>query len=242
MCCEIALVGREHCHKKTDQGTPKAHVAGPLGSIPSSHQSTILVTDRRFDRGVNCAEMELRGQSAGVDIISRQELRQSKHWQYAFASQHKDWRYYEIVEETVHPQFDYLYFAIRDSRGEIEAVQPFFLLDQDILFGIRPCFERVIDAIRLQWPRFMYVRTMMVGCVAGEGHLDDGSDSARAARAKLLAKAIVSYARALGARLIVLKEFPKRYREALSCFVRGGFAQNTQYSPDAPQRRLYELR
>ena len=198
------------------------------------HQSTVFVTDRSLDRGVNCAEMELTDQSAGVNAISREELRQCKRWQHAFASQHKDWRYYEIVEETVHPEFDYLYFTIRDLHGEIEAIQPFFLLDQDILLGIRPCLEWVIDAIRVQWPRFMYVRTMMVGCVAGEGHLDDGSDSARAARAKLLANAIVGYARALGARMIGLKEFPKRYREVLSCFVRGGFTR----IPSMPRTRL----
>ena len=69
--------------------------------------------------------------------------------------------------------------------------------DANLLVGVRPRFKRLIAPIRVQWPRFMYVRTMMVGCVAGEGQLDDGSDSARAARAKLLVKAIVRYAHAL---------------------------------------------
>src|SRR5262249_10061819 len=107
---------------------------------------------------------QIRDYRAGVDVISRQRLRYCKHWQNAFASQHKDYRYYEIVEDTIHPEFDYLYFANRDLHGEIQAIQPFFLLDQDIFLGVRPRFEPVI-AIRAQWPRFMYVRTMMVGCV-----------------------------------------------------------------------------
>ena len=89
-----------------------------------------------------------------VNIVSRQELQSCPCWQRAFASQHKDRRYYEIVEDTIHPEFDYWYFAIRDHQGEIQAVQPFFVLDQDILAGVHPQFSRLTRAIRLQWPRF----------------------------------------------------------------------------------------
>jgi predicted N-acyltransferase len=44
----------------------------------------------------------------------------------------------------------------------------------------------------------------------------------------------VGHARGLGARLIVLKEFPDQYRDALSCFVRGGFTR----IPSMPHTRL----
>src|SRR5258707_102270 len=169
-----------------------------------------------------------------VNVISRQQLQNCRHWQRAFASQHKDRRYYEIVEDTIHPEFDYWYFAIRNHEGKIQAIQPFFILDQDILAGIRRTFGHVIDAIRVRWPRFMFMKTMMVGCVAGEAHLDDGDDSTRAATARSLAGAIVEHARALGARLIVLKEFPDQYRDVLSCFVRGGFTR----IPSMPLARL----
>jgi hypothetical protein len=160
-----------------------------------------------------------------VEVISRPRLRNCCHWLSAFASQHKDHRYYEIVEDTIHPEFDYWYFVIRDCNGAIRAIQPFFILDQDILVGVRPYFGRLIDATRLLWPRFMYLKTLMVGCVAGEAHLDDGNDPTRAANAQLLSSAIVRHAGALGAQLIVLKEFPARYRESLACFVRGGFTR-----------------
>jgi Acetyltransferase (GNAT) domain len=169
-----------------------------------------------------------------VNVISRDQLRNCRHWQRAFASQHKDRRYYEIVEDTIHPEFDYWYFAIQDGHGEIRAIQPFFILDQDILAGVRPHFGFLTDAIRLQWPRFMFMKTMMVGCVAGEAHLDDGDDSTRAATARSLAGAIVQHARALGAQLIVLKEFPDQYRDVLSCFVCNGFTR----IPSMPLTRL----
>jgi peptidoglycan biosynthesis/recognition FemAB-like protein len=176
----------------------------------------------------------IEAQKGSVDVLSRHQLRDCPHWQHAFASQHKDRRYYEIVEDTIHPEFHYLYFAIRDPAGEIRAIQPFFIVDQDILVGVRPYLGRLIDAIRLQWPRFMYMKTMMVGCAAGEAHLDREDDLMRAEDAELVAGAIMAQARALTARLIVLKEFPKRYREALRCFVRGGFTR----IPSMPMTRL----
>ena len=66
-------------------------------------------------------------QKAGVEIISRRELQQCQPWQRAFASQHKDSRYYESVEDTLHPEFYCLYLAIRDCGGEIRTIQPSFI-------------------------------------------------------------------------------------------------------------------
>jgi predicted N-acyltransferase len=194
--------------------------------IPSASATVAEVTFKN--------SQHIGDQTAGVHVISRHQVRNCRHWQHAFASQHKDHRYYEIVDDTIHPEFKYLYFAFRDSRGEVCAIQPFFMLDQDILAGARPYVGRLIDAARRHWPRFMYMKTMMVGCVAGEAHLDDGSDANGATNAKLLAGEIVKHARALGARLIVLKEFPSSYRELLSCFVRGGFTR----IPSMPLTRL----
>jgi predicted N-acyltransferase len=73
----------------------------------------------------------------------------------------------------------------------------------------------------------------MVGCTAGEGHLD-GDERSRAANARLLAGAIRTHARALGAPMIVLKEFPAKYREPLACFFRHGFSR----VPSLPMTRL----
>jgi len=79
----------------------------------------------------------------------------------------------------------------------------------------------------------MRARTLMVGCAAGEGHLDADGPSAAAMMAAL-AQAIEAHARQLGASLIVLKEFPARYRPALASFTRAGFAQ----IPSMPMTRL----
>src|SRR5713226_2235922 len=172
-------------------------------------------------------------QTGSVGLISRAELAHCRHWQSAFAGKRKDHRYYELVEDTIRQGFDYRYFAIKDAHGEIIAVQPFFILDQDLLVGIRPKIGALINAIARVWPRFLKMRTLMVGCTAGEGHLD-GDQLSLSSNARLLASAIVTHARDLQAPLIVLKEFPAKYREPLKCFLCHGFSR----VPSLPMTRL----
>ena len=140
-------------------------------------------------------------------------------------SEAKDRRYYELVEDTIHEEFDYRYFVVRDQTGEICAIQPFFVLDLDLLTGAKPVFGRLTNFIRRLWPGFMRARTLMVGCAAGEGHLDGKDELAQRYSARLLASALVQEARKLKARLVVLKEFPAKYRPALECFVDKDFTR-----------------
>ncbi|NGX96453.1 MAG: GNAT family N-acetyltransferase, partial [Candidatus Afipia apatlaquensis] len=112
-------------------------------------------------------------ESFSVTVIDRAELSSSPVWSSTFADERKDYRYYEIIEDTLREGFDYKYFAIRDASGRIRAIQPFFLLDQDVLEGVGSEW-RLISTIRRRYPRFLKMRTLMVGCSAGEGHLADG--------------------------------------------------------------------
>jgi len=73
----------------------------------------------------------------------------------------------------------------------------------------------------------------MVGCAAGEGHLD-GSPESFPANAQTLASAIVRHAIDQRASLVVLKEFPAHYRPALGRFVERGFVR----IPSLPMTRL----
>ena len=159
-----------------------------------------------------------------VEVASRAEAAQCRHWLSAFGAEAKDRRYYELLEDTIHSEFEYRYFIVRDWRGEICAIQPFFIVDQDLLVGTKPALGRLTNFIRHLWPRFMRARTLMMGCAAGEGHLD-GDLSTQGPSAQLLASAIVREARRLKARIIVLKEFPARYRRTLECFVENDFTR-----------------
>jgi hypothetical protein len=172
------------------------------------------------------------GGLGGVEVVSRAELAQHPEWRRAFAPWRKDSRYYELVEDTLSQGFEHRYFVIQDARGEVRAVQPFILLDQDILEGV-PRAKPLAAAVRRLWPRFLTMRTLMVGCGAGEGRLD-GPPAAHAANARTLAAAIAGHARTLRAPLVVLKEFPTEYRAALSPFLERGFAR----VPSMPMTRL----
>jgi predicted N-acyltransferase len=80
----------------------------------------------------------------------------------------------------------------------------------------------------------MTARTMMIGCAAGEGHLDGADEMPHDLQAQLLVKAIPAHAAALQARLIVFKEFPAKYRGMLACFIGAGYTRVPSY----PMTRL----
>jgi len=73
--------------------------------------------------------------TGSVEVIQRADLTGLPQWAIAFRRQRKDRRYYEILEDTLRQGFDFRYFIIRNTCGEISAIQPFFLLDQDLLAG-----------------------------------------------------------------------------------------------------------
>ncbi len=175
-----------------------------------------------------------RGRAGGrVELLTRAELTGTGRWQRALADQRKDHRFYELVEDTLPEGFVYRYLAVRDADGEVVAVQPCFLLDQDLVAGVGEKAPTAVVWARRAWPRFLMLRTLMVGCVAGEGHLD-GEPAKRADAAATLAGGILAVARALRAPLIVLKEFPRSDRASLQAFLGQGFHR----IPSLPMTRL----
>src|ERR1700716_2342391 len=164
-------------------------------------------------------------ESFTVSVLTREELSGCAPWTSTFADQRKDHRYYEILDDTLRGNFEYRYFAIVDNNGHVRAVQPFFLVDQDILEGLGAQRIRWISLVRRFYPRFLKLRTLMVGCSAGEGHLAATETLPVDIITETLSKGIVKQARSLNAQLIVLKEFPSRYRKVLHCFMQCGFAR-----------------
>jgi hypothetical protein len=170
-----------------------------------------------------CAKIMTRGEIAGCPA-----------WAATFADLRKDHRYYEILEDTLRDGVEYRYFAIIDQAACIQAIQPFFLIDQDILEGLGAEWQTWLARIRRLVPGFLKMRTLMVGCFAGEGHLA-GSDTVPCGEmAEILCREIVNLSRSCQAQLIVLKEFPARDRPVLDCFIRRGFAR----APSMPMTAL----
>ena len=183
-------------------------------------------------RNVRVASFSSEG--ATVDVLSAAETKRCRRWQRAFASERKDYRYYEIVEDTIQQDFDYRYFGIRDGDGDVRAVIPFFLLDLDLLAGVSRPMRVATRWLRRLWPGFMFARTLMVGCAAGEGHLDDPDEVLHAEQAQLLAATIADHAAKLRAQMIVFKEFPAKNRTDMTALLRAGFSR----VPSFPMTRL----
>ena len=51
-----------------------------------------------------------------VEVMSRDEVMGCPRWASAFAGKHKDHRYYELVEDTIQPDFVFRYFR-HQGRG-----------------------------------------------------------------------------------------------------------------------------
>ena len=158
-------------------------------------------------------------------IVSRAELQNSDAWLRAFQDKCKDHRYYEIVEETLEGDFEHHYFVLEDDSGNVRAIQPVFFVRQNLVEGVPGKIRSVVDFVRKKFPRFLTMRVLMVGCAAGTGDLgaSDEKDEARVAEA--LHATLRTYARQNKASLVVLKDFPAKYRLALESLRTNGYAR-----------------
>lgn len=169
-----------------------------------------------------------------VQVMSRAELAGCVRWTQSFSGERKDLRYYALLEDTLSDGFEYRYFAVVEPSGAIGAIQPFFLIEQDLFVGAGPRVTALVSKVRRLWPRFLKLRTLMVGCVTGEAQLDARCDETARSLSRLLSEHITGHAIRQGASLIVLKEFPARYRDPLEEFVERGFKR----IPSMPMTRL----
>jgi predicted N-acyltransferase len=99
---------------------------------------------------------------------------------------------------------------------------------------MRGAFRRIVDLVRKQFPRFLTMRVLMVGCAAGAGELGvcDAKDERWAAEA--LGATLRSYAREKKASLVVFKDFLAGYRSTLSVLSKNGYAR----VPSMPMTRV----
>jgi predicted N-acyltransferase len=167
-------------------------------------------------------------------ITSLADLQNCDAWPRALRNKCKDHRYYEIVEETLEGGFEYHYLLLEDASGNVRAIQPVFFVRQNLVEGVLGKIRSMVDLIRKRFPRFLTMRVLMVGCAAGTGDLGacDENDEARVANA--LRASLRTYARQKKASLVVLKDFPAKYREALGTFTSNGYVR----MPSMPMTRL----
>jgi predicted N-acyltransferase len=167
-------------------------------------------------------------------VLQLPELQKCDAWKGALGNKCKDYRYYEIVEETLKSDFEHRYLLLEDTSGNVRAVQPMFFLRQNLVEGVPGKIRSVVDAIRNVFPRVLTMRVLMVGCAAGTGDLGVCDEKDEAWLADALRASLCTYARQKRASLVVLKDFPASYRPEFERFLSSGYAR----IPSMPMTRL----
>ncbi|HZC58787.1 MAG TPA: GNAT family N-acetyltransferase [Chthoniobacterales bacterium] len=146
-----------------------------------------------------------------------------------------DHRYYEIVHETLRDQFAHYYLLLKDDGAETRAIQPFLIVTQDLATGMPAVIRNVLARIRSRFPGFLKIRMLMVGSSAGEGDVVREKQSRDIQwTVDALRDCLTPVARGLKAMLIVFKDYPKFYREALDQLCQFGYTR----LPSMPATKL----
>jgi predicted N-acyltransferase len=109
-----------------------------------------------------------------------------------------------------------------------------FFVRQNLIEGVLGKIRSVVELVRKKFPRFLTMRVLMVGCAAGAGDLGACDEKDEAWMAKALSASLRTYARQNRASLVVLKDFPAKYRPALESFSSNGYVR----IPSMPMTRL----
>src|SRR5207245_4127292 len=94
--------------------------------------------------------------------------------------------------------------------------------------------RKIVDLVRKQFPRFLTMRVLMVGCAAGAGELDAHDPTDERFVAEALGATLRDYARQNRASLVVFKDFPAQYRANLGTLSENGYMR----VPSMPMTRL----
>jgi predicted N-acyltransferase len=169
-----------------------------------------------------------------VTVVQLPDLQDCDVWRQALQRKCKDYRYYEIVEETLQCGFEHHYLLLEDASGNVRAIQPVFFVRQNLVEGVPGKIRSIVDGIRKVFPRFLTMRVLMVGCGAGTGDLGACEEKDDPWVANALLATLRTYARRKKASLIVFKDFPANYRSALETLVSNAYSR----IPSMPMTQL----
>jgi hypothetical protein len=152
----------------------------------------------------------------------------------AIGGQVCDHRYYGVVHRTLGHDFSLFYLVLRDREGELRGVQPFFVVDQNILAGVKGKVADFAEKVRARYPKFLTLKTLMLGNPAGPGALGivpSATDAEEAANrfwvTSALGEALAQYGAKHGVRIVVFKDFPPEFRGAME-----GLLETSAGAPD----------
>src|SRR5258708_13973624 len=89
-----------------------------------------------------------------VTVVQLHDLQDCDAWRQALERKCKDYRYYEIVEETLECGFEHQYLLLEDTSGNVRAIEPVFFVQQHLVECVPGKIPSIVAVIRNLFPRF----------------------------------------------------------------------------------------
>jgi hypothetical protein len=154
-------------------------------------------------------------------IVATLEGDDHARWQRAFNGHCKDHRYHQIAAETLAAQFDHRFLFLENFQtGEI-AMQQLFFVRQDLTAGMPGKLRAMLNWPRKIFPGWLQLRMLMLGCSASEGSLHSTHPWAVDA----MSEALAAFARSSKVSIVLLKDYPSQYRDALKPLLSRGYSR-----------------
>ncbi len=152
------------------------------------------------------------------EVFDRADAFGAGNWTDLFAPHWKDQRYYRTLEETFAGEFVQRYLALQDSVGVLQAIQPFFFVEQDLTVSLPTWVRRAFRPLGRRTP----VSLIMIGGIVGEAQTGLAGDALSGPVAVALADALEWYAAHEGVSIVLFKDFPIAARGGMQTLTVGG--------------------
>ena len=152
-------------------------------------------------------------------------------WAETFGDQPQDFAYYQLLERTMASGYLYRYRLLVSPNDVPFALQPLFIVEQDLTISLGQAAAPLFRALRRFFPGLLRSRMLMAGCLVGKGHLGVAKNFERSDAAVALPEALFKYADTEGISFLTIKDFPAAYREELHPLLKAGFARLDGFPP-----------
>jgi len=169
--------------------------------------------------------------AGGVQIYKHAADIDPAIWNAAFGDSHKDFEYYQLIEQTMLAGFSYLYLLLFDEQCDPVALQPLIIVEQDLLATAGSAITAVINFGRKLWPRLLRTRMLLAGCLVGDSKPGVIAPANPRRIHGLLAQALHVFARRQKISLVSTKDFPAALRDELLPFAKAGYTRVGGFPP-----------
>jgi hypothetical protein len=182
-----------------------------------------VLDEQGADKSAAAEALSIAASFGRAVVVNRVPAKDAAVWEAGLQGAANDHRYHELTHHALREQFSHHYLLLKDPSGATRAVQPFFLVKQDIVLGMPEFVTGLVEKIRGRFPSALKLPILMVGCSAGEGHLAEEKTQDELWVVRALGEVLPRVARELKTELVVFKDFPKPNRAKLDHLKGFGF-------------------